>query len=172
MNFQFYMEKLFEAPEFIKFKKEFKEAYLCSGFFTIDKKGNDNQQNLDYFVPKINKMFSFKLNQNPIELLPVENATPEEQNYVPKKLPDNLKFEFSEMEKLVENRMVEEKINKKIEKFLWSIQASDKGVFLIGTIFISNLSMLRVTINLDEKRITNFETKSFMDFIKIIKKKD
>lgn len=36
MNFQFYLEKLFESEEFAEFKKEFPDAYLCSGFFVID----------------------------------------------------------------------------------------------------------------------------------------
>ena len=49
MNFQFYLEKLMDSGDFQKFKKENPNAYLCSGFFSIDKeKGLDNQQHLDY----------------------------------------------------------------------------------------------------------------------------
>lgn len=174
MNFQFYIEKLFDSEEFRKFKKENPTAFLCSGFFAIDKtdKG-DNQQHLDYFIPELNKMFSFKLNQNPTELLPVENFN---QEIKPQKIGDNLDFEFNDMENIVQSRMLNEKIDKKIEKLLWSIQPGPgkdgKRAFLIGTIFISNLGMIKVTIDLDEKAITNFEKKSFLDFIRIVKKKD
>ncbi len=42
--------------------------------------------------------------------------------------------------------------------------------FLIGTIFISGMGILKITIDLDEMKITNFERKSFMDMMKIIRK--
>ena len=51
MNLQFYLEKLFASDEFKKFKKENKDAYFCSGFFSIDKQGRDNQQHLDFYIP-------------------------------------------------------------------------------------------------------------------------
>ena len=176
MNFQFYIEKLLDSKEFQKFKKENPTAFLCSGFFSIDKKANDNQQNLDYFIPKINKMFSFKLlgNGGGVELLPVENFIVEEEKLIPKQLSDNFDFEFNDMENLVQKRMLNEKITKQIEKLLWSIQTNreGKGTFLIGTIFISNLGMIKVSIDLNEKAITSFEKKSFLDFIRIVKKKD
>lgn len=51
MNFQFYWEKLQSSPEFKEFIKENKEAYSCSGFFTLDKEGSDNQRHIDFFRP-------------------------------------------------------------------------------------------------------------------------
>ena len=44
MNFQSYFEKLANSEEFKKFKSDNSEHYLCSGFFSIDKRGNDNQE--------------------------------------------------------------------------------------------------------------------------------
>ena len=171
MNFQFYLEKLIDFKDFIKFKKENKDAFLCSGFFSIDKKAEDNQQHLDYYIPSLNKMFSFKLDKKPIELMPVENFTMSEEN-TPKKIPDNLDFEFNDIEKMIEDEMKKQKINKKIEKLLWSLQNRDGKAFLVGTIFISNLGIISTTIDLDNRKISKFEKKSFFDFIKVVKKKD
>ena len=61
MNFQFYLEKLMDSEDFQNFKRENPDAYLCSGFFSIDKEKEDNQQHLDYYIPELDKMFSFKL---------------------------------------------------------------------------------------------------------------
>lgn len=166
MNFQFYFEKLTGSKEFHQFKDENKDAFLCSGFFTIDKKGKDNQQNLDYFVPSLNKMFSFKINEN-IELIPVEDYGTE---FKPEKIPDNLDFDFEYIEKLIEGEMFEKKIKNKIEKSLFSLQAKDKKSYLLGTVFISGLGLIKVKIDLDKKKITDFEKSSFFDMIKVIKK--
>ena len=171
MDFQFYLEKLKSSDIFKRFIKENPRAYLCSGFFTLDKKANDNQQHLDYFNSKSKKMFSFKLDQNPIGLLPVENFVFTEKN-PPIKMPENLNFEFEEIEKLIRKRMQKEKINKNIEKILLSIQKTREGGFVIGTVFISNLGMIKISYDLQKKEFTAFQKKSFFDLLKIVKKKD
>lgn len=168
MNFQFYLEKLFASEEFEKFKKENPEAFLCSGFFSIDKKAQDNKQHLDFFIPSAKKFFSFKLEQNPVELMPVENLIEEIQ--IPEQIADNYDFDFDEIEKLILDKMQEEKINKEIQKLIFSLQKKDKKDYLLGTIFISGLGILKVLIDLQNKSIEEFEKKSFFDMVKIVKK--
>jgi hypothetical protein len=166
MNFQFYFEKLISSKDFKKFASENKDAFLCSGFFAVDKKGEDNKQNIDYFAPSINKMFSFKIN-NEVELVPVEDFG---ENFKPEKIPDNVDFDFNEIENLIEGEMFEKKINNKIEKLLLSLQAKDNKNYILGTIFISGLALLRVKIDLNDKKVVEFEKKSFFDMMKIVKK--
>ena len=165
VNFQFYLEKLLSSDEFKKFKEQNKDCYLCSGFFSIDKKGGDSQQHLDFYLPSTNKVFSFQLEKslNPFQLEDYGNNTPEE-------IDIHLDFYFSEIERNILNRMKDEKIDKKIEKLLFSLQKLKGKNFLIGTIFISGMGILKVTIDLDEKSIVDFEKKSFFDMMKIIKK--
>lgn len=173
MNLHFYIEKLINSEEFRKFKKDNKDAYLCSGFFAIDKKGKDNQQHLDYFVPKINKMFSFKLNQTPIEMMPVENIKfQNNEEFIPEKLRDNITFDFEELEEKLVEKMLEEKIGKSTEKILISIQNKNEKNTAILTVFISNLGLISAVYDLDEMKFTNFEKKSFFDMIRVIKKKE
>jgi hypothetical protein len=166
MNFQFYFEKLIGSKDFKKFTSENKDAFLCSGFFAVDKKGEDNKQNIDYFVPSLNKMFSFKIN-NEVELVPVEDFG---ENFKPEKIPDNVNFDFDWIERIVQGEMFEKKINNKIEKLLLSLQAKDKKSYILGTIFISGLGLLKVKIDLNDKKIVEFEKKSFFDMMKIVKK--
>ena len=165
MNLQFYIEKLFESDVFKKFRKENKEAYLCSGFFSIDRQGTDNQQHLDFYVPSEKKMFSIKLENN-IEFAPLENY----DERVPEKLKENLDFDFDEIENMIINKMKEENVNKQIQKLLFSLQNLNGKNFLIGTIFISGMGILKVTISLDENKIISFEKKSILEMFKIIKK--
>jgi hypothetical protein len=168
MNFQFYFEKLIESKDFKKFMSENKDAFLCSGFFIIDKKGEDNKQNLDYFVPSLDKMFSFKIN-NEVELVPIEDFG---KNFKPEKISNNIDFDFTDIENIIQDRMEQDKIKNKIEKLLFSLQSKDKKNYLLGTIFISGLGILKVKIDLDEKKIAEFEKKSFFDMMKVVKKGD
>jgi len=168
MNFQFYFEKLVDSKDFKKFVKENKDAFLCSGFFIVDKKDKENKQGIDYFVPSIKKMFSFKINDK-VEIIPVENFG---EVFKPEKIPDNIDFDFADIEAMVQNRMNEEKISNKIEKLLLSLQAKDKKNYILGTIFISSLGIIKVKIDLNEKKITDFEKMSFFDMIKVVKKGD
>ncbi len=166
MNFQFYFEKLMDSEDFKKFVKENKDAFLCSAFFAVDKKGSDNKQNIDYYVPGLDKMFSFKIN-NGVELVPVEDYG---KGFNPEKIPDNTDFDFNYIETLIEGEMFEKKIKNKIEKLLLSLQAKDKKVYVLGTIFISGLGLLKVKIDLNEKKVVDFEKMSFFDMVKIVKK--
>jgi len=169
MNFQHYFEKLTSSEEFEKFKKEFPKAYFCSAFFTIDKEGGDNQRSIDYYEPELKKMFSFKL-QNSVELIPVEDTTEETTRYIPEKLNDNYDFTFEYVENLVEGELFEKKVNKKVTKMLFSMQAKQGKGYLIGTIFLAGLGLFKLTIDLDNKRVTESEKKSFFDMINIVKK--
>jgi hypothetical protein len=166
MNFQFYFEKLIESKEFKKFAKENKDAFLCSAFFIVDKKLEDNKQNIDYFVPSLNKMFGFKID-NKVEMIPIENFG---ENFIPSNIPDNINFDFDNIRDMIQDRMEKEKIKNKIEKLLLSVQAKDKKNYILGTIFISSLGILKVRIDLDEKKIIDFEKKSFFDMMKFMKK--
>ncbi len=165
MNFQFYLEKLYDSKNFKEFIKENKNAYPCSGFFVIDLEKNQNQQHFDYFVPSINKIFSFKIENN-CEKVQIEN----QENYKTQKLSMNYTFDLNDIKDMIAKKMQEEKINSKIQKILLSLQKVRKKELLVGTVFISNLGMIKVTINIIENKIIEFQKKSFLDMFRIIKK--
>lgn len=167
MNFKFYLEKLYASENFQKFKEENKDAFPCSCFFVIDEKGEDNKQHFDYYVPFEKKMFSFQL-ENKIEKIPIELF----DDKIPEKISMNYDFDLKEVEEMILNKMQEENVKGKIQKMLFSLQKIEDKDFLVGTIFISALGMLKVNIDIFEKKITEFKKKSFFDMINVLKKKE
>ena len=65
--------------------------------------------------------------------------------------------------------MKKENLNDKIQKIMLSLQKIDGKDYVIATVFISMLGMLKVNISLPDKEITEFEKKSFFDIVKIKK---
>jgi len=166
MNFQFYLEKLFDSEHFQKFIKENKDAIPISGFFVIDKEGKDNQQHLDYYVPSTKKLFSFQLEKG-CELVPMDKL---DDNFKAGKLAINYNFDFSDVEKLIQNEMALKGMTNKIQKFLFSLQHKDGKDYLIGNVFISGFGIIKVNIKITDMKIILFEKKSFFDMLKITKK--
>jgi|TARA_Y100000310_G_C20478700_1_gene713661 hypothetical protein len=169
MNFQFYVEKLYDSVSFEKFKKEHPDAFPCSGFFVIDRenlKNPDNKQHIDYFDPSSKKMFSFQFEEG-VVAVPIENPG----DKVPLKIAMNYDFDFEEVEEIILKKMKEEDIKEKLQKTLLSFQRLGDKDYLIGTVFISKMGILTIKIELPDLNVLEFEKKSFFDMINIFKKK-
>jgi len=166
MDLRFYLEKLHNSEEFKKFMLENPDAYMCSGFFVIDKEKSWDEYNFDYYVLSTKKMFSFKLGKG-IELVPIDMF----DKRVPEKLSLDCDFNLDEIERLIREKMIEEKVKSKIQKILLSLQNLEGKDLLTATVFVSGLGILKVNIDLSTKKITDFEKKSFFDMMKIMRKK-
>ncbi len=164
MNSSFFWEKLQHSDVFKDFMKENPKPYFFSGFFTIDKEGKDNQRHFDFYVPKTEKMFSFKMDDG-VEKVEVEMVAPK----IPEKITSGFDFEFEDVVKMIEDEMVVKKVNKKIQKILISLQYLDGKNFLICTVFIASFGILKIHIDLDKKGIVLFEKKSLFDIVKKVK---
>jgi len=165
MNFQFYVEKLKSLENYKKFVKENSSAFVCSCFFVVDEVGKDSKQHFDFWIPEEKKMFSFQLENNG-ELIPVDEVG----NFVPEKIELNLDFDFNYIKKIIEEKMLQEGIKNKIQKMLLSLQKKEGKHFLVGTVFISLMGMIKVSVDLDEMKLLDFEKKSFFDIMKVKKK--
>lgn len=168
MNLQFYFEKLFGSEEFANFKKENPDCYLCGGFFVIDLenlKNPDNKSHLDFIVPSTNKMFSFNLEEG-VKIVPIEQF---DKDKIPGKVKDNYNFDFEEFEDLIREKMQKENLKNKLQKIIVSLQHSENKDYLICTVFISGMGILKIHIGLPEMEIVLFEKHSFFDMIKVIK---
>lgn len=158
-----------DSKDYQKFRKEHPTAYFCSGFFALDRenKRKNDQVHFDFWLPEHEKMYSFKVT-GPIEFVNVENH--DKRPF--EKLSDNYTFDMEEVEKKIQKRMDEEKMKGIIQKVLFSLQKLEGKDFLVTTVFLNNLGMLKLHYDLNEDKITHFEKKSFLDMLKIIKKKD
>lgn len=165
MNSQFLLEKLKNSQEYKEFIKENKTAYLCSGFFVIDMENNGgNQYHFDFYVPESGKTFSFEL-EGGVKLIPLER---DEQ--VLEEVSMKNHFDFDKIREKILTEMELKKINNKLQKMLFSLQKVKGKDMLLGTIFISNLGLLRVNVDIDSNQITDFEKKSLFDMMKMVKK--
>jgi len=169
MNINFYFEKLMTCESYKNFIKENPEAFLVSGFFIIDKKGNDNKQHFDYFSPKKDndKIFSFQLEEGG-NISQNRNLSDD----IPEKLSLDYDISFKEVEKKIRDEMQIRSINEDIEKIIFSLQKFQGEEHLIGTVFISKLGMIKLKIGLKDKKITDFEKKSLFDMVNVFKKKE
>ena len=164
MNFQFYLEKLYSSAIFKNFIKENPKVYLCSGFFTIDKEGKDNQIHIDFYIPDTKKMFSFRLEKG-IKKIPIEAITKK----IPLEIKPDFDFNFEEVEEMIVNEMKKQDIRTKLQKIIFSLQNIKGKNFLICTVFTSLLGLLKIQIDLKKKKIILFEKKSFFDLMKRVK---
>ena len=159
------LEKLKNSQEYKEFIKENKTAYLCSGFFVIDMENNGNSQyHFDFYVPESGKTFSFEL-EGGVKLIPLER---DEQ--VLEEVSMKNHFDFDKIREKILTEMELKKINNKMQKMLFSLQKVKGKNMLLGTIFISNLGLLKVNMDIDSNQITDFEKKSLFDMMKMVKK--
>jgi hypothetical protein len=167
MNSHFLLEKLEDSEEFKKFKKENKDSFLCSGFFIIDleSKTPENKYHFDFYIPESKKTFSFQL-EDGIKLIELERF---EENILKEvSMKDN--FDFDEIKENILKEMAEKKIGNKIQKMIFSLQNQEGKDMLFGTIILSGLGILKMTFDISEKKLDDFEKKSFFDMMKIVKK--
>ncbi|MEX0920313.1 MAG: hypothetical protein WDZ69_01890 [Candidatus Pacearchaeota archaeon] len=177
MNFQFYLEKLHNSDEFKKFIKENPEAFMCSGFFTIDLEKKDNQRHIDFYIPKKKEVVSFKLdavdshdkNAKGVQKVPTQGnfGTNIQQDFLePKEIDSEIDFDFDEVQKLIEEEIKKQTIKNKLQKIMISLQKVDGKDLLVCTVFVSMFGLLSVHIDPKDKKIIKFEKKNFLDFIR------
>jgi hypothetical protein len=162
MNSNFYFEKLKNSVEFKEFLNKNSNAFLCSAFFIRDKKGKENKQHFDFWIPEKEKIFSFELENN-LRVSEIEKI----ENSIPLKFSFDFNFDFEVFENLILKEMKKKKIGNEIEKFLFSFQKFEEKNILVGTIFLSKLGLLQFSFDLDKKIFISFEKRSFFDLIKI-----
>lgn len=166
MNLQFYLEKLHSSDEFKEFKKENPKAYLCSSFIMIDREKNTNEIHFDFFILEKN-VVGFRVDEEIIKL-PLQSF---DEN-PPEKISEEINFDFKKIENLILEKMEKENIKSKIQKIILSLQNVKGETFLLGTVFVSMLGLLKINISLPEMKITEFEKKSIFDIMNIFKKKE
>ena len=165
MNLQFYLEKLRASEEFVIFIRENPDAFACSGFFCLDKEGKDNKIHFDYFVPSTKEIFSFQLEESG-KKMPLENIGEK----IPEKISLEADVDFDFVEKMILAEMELKGIKNKIQKLIFSLQKIEGNDFLVGTIFISGLGIIKVNFDIAEKKITDFQKKSFFDMMSVLGK--
>lgn len=165
MKLSDYFKVLQKSENFKQFVMENPGTYFCSGFFVFDKEKDDNKQHLDFFVPESGKIFSFQMENN------VKMATLDlVDKRTPNKIHVNFDIDFGKVENEILDEMEKRKISNKIQKLIFSLQNVEEKNYLTGTIFLSMFGLLKVVIDIEKGKITDFDKKSVFDMMKIFKK--
>jgi hypothetical protein len=109
-------------------------------------------------------MFSFRLEKG-IKKIPIEAITKK----IPLEIKPDFDFNFEEVEEMIVNEMKKQDIRIKLRKIIFSLQNINRKNFLVCTVFIGLLGLLKVQIDLKEKKIILFEKKSFFDLMRRVK---
>ncbi len=160
MNFKDLLKDLRLSEDFKKFKKEKKDAFLCSAFFIIDEDKKNNKNHLDYYVPSTKETFEFKLESN------FQKEKLRDFQEVPERIKEDLDFNFEEIKKIINKKIEEEKIKNKIQKFIFSLQSLNNKNFLIVNLFLSGMILVNFKLSLKNKKILEFEKKNLFDFLR------
>ncbi|MFQ5531717.1 MAG: hypothetical protein ACE5ES_03825, partial [Candidatus Nanoarchaeia archaeon] len=83
----------------------------------------------------------------------------------------NYEIDFKRVEKIIQGEMWEKGVKKEIQKIMISLQNLNKKDFLICTVFVSGLGILKATISLPDMKVVDFDSKSFFDMVNVFKKK-
>ncbi len=164
LSFDSTLKKIESSQAFQNFKKQHPDAYLCAGFFVLDYEGS-NQQQLDYSL-KDGKIFTFILNK---EITFKEAETIEGKQQKLQKLSKDVKVDLDDAEKILQDKIEQEKIENKISKIIAVLQVHENKQIWNLNCMLSSMEILRVHINTENGDILKFERKNMFDFIKKVK---
>jgi hypothetical protein len=165
MQLQYYVEKLEQSEQYKKFMQEHPKAYLFAGFFVLDLQIQREEQKLDFFDPESNTPFSFNLiKEFEIKSSPIADQT------IPQEIPHESEMNITEIQGILEEKMVQEKTAGKLTKIIAVMQKHEGEIIWNVNSVLSTFDILKVYIVDKTKEITKFEVKGLMDFVKAVKK--
>ncbi len=161
MKFSHYVERVATSSEFKKFSKEYKNAYLCAGFFVFDfEEGKDIHQ-VDYFLPGKKKIAAFLLD-NGLSYKIADTMNP----LKPEEIKGEIKMDLDKLKGIVEDEMKNHTVTDNVMKMIAILQSIDgKKVWNLNCI-LNGMSLLKVHIDDSTGNVLKFEKASFVDFIR------
>jgi len=161
MKIQPYVERLEKSKEYKDFHKEHKGAYLSAGFFVLDFEEKKNVHQLDFYVPRQNKMAAFTLDSGvKMQLLDLINEK------VPEKLDINVKTDLDALYGILEDEMKNRNITENIKKIVAVLQNIEGKRLWNLTCVLSGMEILRSHVDDETRSVLKMEKFSMMDLIK------
>ncbi|OGJ18536.1 hypothetical protein A3K73_04980 [Candidatus Pacearchaeota archaeon RBG_13_36_9] len=165
MNFTSTLEQIEKSEAFSKFKKKNEKAFLCAGFFVIDYESGGEQQQLDYCIGE-NEIYTFVL-ESAISIKKAETIEGQKTNMPP--IEKNMDVDLDDAEKILGEKVKEEKIDKKIAKIIAVLQVYENHQIWNLNCVLEGLEILRCHIDCKTGEVLKFERKNMMDFVKRVK---
>ena len=148
MKAQHYIKKVKDSKAFKDFVKEHPDAYLCSLFFVRDFTEKKDETQVDFYSPKKETIFSFKITHSGVEPVPNKKAeTIHHKKFTPKKLHETTKLDIDEMRDTLTDEMHNREMAYTIEKVLAFLNIVEDQAVWNCTGFLKGLGLLQAHVD-------------------------
>lgn len=155
MNFQAILKKLQRSKEFADFEKENANCYLCAAFFVLDFESGSETKQLDFFIPKKNKIVTFVLNDS--IKLKIEDAIEKKLGRINPEIKIELPAAIEKAKK---------ECKSKVNKIIAILQVLEGRQVWNLTCMLEGFSMLLLHVDSQSGEITKKEKRNLFDFVK------
>jgi uncharacterized membrane protein YkoI len=166
INFHSSLEQLQSSEEFKKFRKKNPKSFLCAGFFVKDYENNIETAQLDFFLPKNEKVMTFNLG----EKIAFKEAETIKKEIFPEIKAADVKNDLEQALTLAELEGKKNNIEK-FSKVISILQMANQNIIWNLTC-LAGLTMLRVHIDAFTGKILKSEKSSLFDIIRVEKGKN
>tara|TARA_Y100000310_G_scaffold39747_3_gene37296 strand:+ start:14321 stop:14815 length:495 start_codon:yes stop_codon:yes gene_type:complete len=164
MKIQPYLDKLNQSSQFQKFKQENPDAYFSAGFFVLDFVEKKNLHQIDYFLPKENKMMTFMLDQE-VEMKKSEAANKK----IPGKIGGEINLDLDVLKGLVEDEMKNHTVTHKLHKIIAVVQNLNGKLIWNLNCITSDMGVVKMHVDDADKSVLKFEPVNLFDVVKKLK---
>jgi hypothetical protein len=165
MKIQPFLDKLNQSKSFKDFSKKNPEAYFSAGFFVIDLLDKKNLHQLDYYLPKEDKIATFLLDGD-VELKIGEKI---KSDKAPEKIQGDINLDLDVLKGIVEDEMKNKNITHKIHKIIAIIQNNEKKLIWNLNCITSDMGVIKVHIEDSTHSVLKFEPINLFDVVKKLK---
>ena len=159
MKFKQLLRELREKQCYGQFMQENPDAFLTAGFFVLDDSGNNTFQ-LDYFIPKIEKI---AISSYPFDRFKIQ----EDEIKKAERLDENINIDICDLKEKVEDIKLKNNYNRNTNKIIAVLKDGKWNL----TCFSSSLDILRIFVDCFSGNCDKFEKASLMDFMQVRKTK-
>jgi len=159
MNYNFLIKNF---PEYQKFRRKFPESYLCSGFFVFDLENKQETKQLDFYIPKLNKIASLDIKTGKLKISKIM----EDKKIKIEKLNPQVKINPKSIKNLINEEIKKRKINLNLIKIIAVVSSIKSQTIWSINCISSDLSLIKIKISDQNAETTEFKKTSMFDFVK------
>src|SRR3989344_8118003 len=162
MKIKPYVEKLEKSAKYKEFVKKYPNAFLAAGFFIIDVETGKNVHQIDFYVPKENKIAAFTLDGAKVDFQ-IQEAM---NKKVPQELSLDTKIDLDALEGILKDEMRNRGMSEDIKKIIAIIQNIDgKKVWNLNCV-LTGMEVLKSHVEDESKTVLKIEKISLMELMK------
>jgi len=163
MKIKPYVEKLEQSEDYKNFRVKYPEAFLVAGFFVLDFETKANIHQIDFYLPKENKIAAFTLDEG-IQLQLLELVKKETKP--PEKMDIETNIDLDELSGILMDEMKNKGMSEEIKKIIAVVQNIDgKRIWNLNCV-LSGMEILKAHVEDESKTVLKMEKTSFMEIMK------